>query len=105
MKLMTKEIEQKLPRLYETEDNPNRTAVVKFFTPWSNRTWYISEYDPETGEMFGLVNGFELEYGYSTIAELESVQGPGGLKIERDLYWKSMTFEAIEQAIARGERP
>ena len=30
----------------------------------------------------------EKELGYFTLAELESVTGPGGLKIERDLYFK-----------------
>jgi len=39
-------------------------------------------------EFFGLVKGFEEEFGYFTLSELEGVTGPMGLKIERDLYFK-----------------
>ena len=39
MKLITKTIAQKLPRLYEG----GRTAYVKFFTPWTGWTWYGCE--------------------------------------------------------------
>ena len=39
MKLMTKEIERKIPKLHEGD----HTAYVKFFTPWSNWTWYGCE--------------------------------------------------------------
>ena len=44
---------------------------------------------------FGLVDGFEKELGYFSLAELEAVRGPLGLPIERDLYWKPKTLEEI----------
>ncbi len=36
---------------------------------------------------FGLVDGFERELGYFSLSELESVHGPYGVGIERDLYF------------------
>lgn len=89
MKLLTKEIIRKLPALYATEDVPleEHVAIVKFFTPWTNWTWYGVEYDGED-RFFGLVYGLEREWGYFTLSELQSVSGPAGLKIERDLYFK-----------------
>lgn len=88
MKLITKAIAQQIPALYAQDGKGmEATAFVKFFTPWTNWTWYVTEMDPETGECFGLVDGFERELGYFTIEELESISGPAGLKIERDLHW------------------
>ena len=84
MKLLTKEVLRRLAPI--GSEAPN--AVVKFFTPWTNWTWWASEYDPEERLFFGLVDGFCKELGYFSLDELESVRGPGGLRIERDLYFK-----------------
>ena len=43
MKLITDEIKKTLPPLYSQEHNPEPQAVLKFFTPWSNWTWYAIE--------------------------------------------------------------
>jgi hypothetical protein len=32
--------------------------------------------------------GHERELGYFSISELEEIRGPGGHRIERDLYWR-----------------
>ena len=85
MKLLTKALIKKLPALYSQDSKGmEATAYVKFFTPWSNWTWYATEFDPEQGLFFGLVVGHEPELGYFRLDELESVSGPFGLRIERD---------------------
>jgi hypothetical protein len=99
MKLLTKEILKKLPPLYandgkKPEDVP---VVVKFFTCWSNWTWYATEYDPEQKLFFGLVKGFEAELGYFSLEELEAVTGPSGLKIERDMYFENKTLADVQK--------
>ncbi len=88
MKLITKTQARKIPALY-AQDGQGMEAIafVKLFTPWSNWTWYVTEMDPETGECFGLVDGLERELGYFHLEELESINGPVGLKIERDLHF------------------
>ena len=89
MKLLTKELEAKLPPLHSTEDGgKDIMAVVKFFTPDASWTWYATEYDPKERVFFGLVDGFEKELGYFSLDELESVRGALGLAIERDLYFE-----------------
>ena len=62
--------------------------ICKLFTPWGKATWLI------TGIENGILYGFaDLGMGYcewgsiATIEEMESIRGPFGLKIERDLYW------------------
>jgi len=89
MKLLPEKIAKRLPPLYSQEEQgDNAIAAVKFFTPWTGWTWYASEYDPEQRLCFGVVVGHEREFGYFALADLETIRGPGGLRIERDLYWK-----------------
>ncbi len=78
-----------LPPLYVQDDNPNPTVYAKFFTPDSNWTWFITEGGPEGDHFlfFGYVIGFEEEWGYSALSDLESVSGPWNLPIERDLHF------------------
>jgi hypothetical protein len=86
--LIPPEIAAQLPPLYANEgQSEEAVAHLKLFTPWTNWTWYASEYDPEERLCFGVVIGHERELGYFSIAELEAIRGPGGLRIERDLHW------------------
>jgi hypothetical protein len=82
MQLLTKEIKKALPALYSNENETDPKAVVKFFTPFSNWTWYATEFDGED-TFFGLVDGLDKELGYFSLAELESL----GSKIERDKWF------------------
>lgn len=97
MKLLTKELRAKLPKLYQTEKIPveEKMAIVKFFQPWGSWTWYATEFDGED-LFFGLVHGFEKEWGYFSLKELESVTGPYGLKIERDLYFEPTKIKELQ---------
>ncbi len=85
--LIPADIVPTIPRLYATEKTEDPIAWVKLFTPDSSWTWYITEYDPNERLCFGLVIGQERELGYFSLAELETVRGPLGLPIKRDLYW------------------
>ena len=97
MKLLTKEIRKKIPAIYAQDGKENPTVYAKFFTPWSHWTWYATEFDGED-QFFGLISGHEDELGYFSLSELESIKGPFGLKIERDLY-----FEPTELKNLKGE--
>lgn len=87
MELITEEIKKTLPKLYTQEKlGLEAIAYLKFFTPDSNWTWYITEFDGND-LFFGLVDGFEKELGYFSLSEIKDARGPFGLKIERDLYF------------------
>jgi DUF2958 family protein len=95
VKLLTREIQAKLPRLYAQEGLGGKAvAHVKFFTPDAGWTWYATEYDGED-LFFGLVDGHEKELGYFRLSELKQARGPLGLPIERDLYWDPRSLEEI----------
>lgn len=88
MKLMTKAIENKIPRLGETEGK-EQIVYVKYFNPCGLGTWYGIEYDPKDKLFFGCVNLCgDWEYGYFSLTELENIKLMFGLGIERDLYFK-----------------
>ncbi len=84
---MPDEIAKTIPPLYATQDEDDPIARLKLFTPDSSFTWFVVEYDPDDRLCFGLVVGQERELGYFSLDELESIRGPLGLPIERDLYW------------------
>ena len=94
MELLTSEIKAQLPLLYTTENEPDPTARVKFFTPDSSWTWYATEFDGED-LFFGLVQGHCEELGYFSLSELQSVKGPMGLPIERDLYFEPTALSKL----------
>ena len=87
MKLVTKEITAKLSKNVGNAevDKP----YLKLFNPCGAATWLISEYDENTGLLFGLCDlGFGYpELGYISLEEIKSVKVPFGLGIERDIHF------------------
>jgi hypothetical protein len=113
-----------LPPLYSQESlGIAAKAVVKFFTPDANWTWYATEAsvlldddtykplqeiaadDPHIAAVifFGLVSGYELELGYFTLEELEELRGPFRLPVERDRHFKPKTLKELQTLHGRGE--
>lgn len=101
MKLMTENLKTALPALYKQERlGEKAVAYIKFFCPWNYWSWFATEgEETKDGDyhFFGLVFGHEVELGYFTLSELESIKGPMGLGIERDLYFKPMTLNEVRQ--------
>lgn len=95
MKLLTKDLEEKLKEYpLGSQDGKlgNSKVIAKFFNPTGVGTWYIIEgklLENGDAEMFGYCNlgDDELaEFGTVMLSELESIQLPMGMTIERDLY-------------------
>lgn len=95
MKLLTKGIIRRLPALFSQDDDP--IVHCKYFTPDSNWTWLVTEGSEEEGDFrfFGYVIGFEEEWGYFVLSELESTRGSLGLLIERDLHFTPGPFSEV----------
>lgn len=94
MKLLTKELRRRIPRLYATEHDADPTVQAKFFTPDSNWTWYVLEFDGDV-TFFGYVVGLDNELGYFSLRELLSARGPFGLSIVRDLYFEPQPLSVV----------
>ena len=96
MKLLTKELEAKLPELYATEHIPveEKQAVVKFFDPCGRGIWLGVEYDGQDlffGYVVSPLGPDCDEWGYFSLAELAGVKNRFGLGLERDLHWNPTT--------------
>jgi hypothetical protein len=87
-KLLTQEIIKQLPPLYANEGKDPSTipVIVKFFSPYTNWTWYATEFDGKD-TFFGMVHGHEKELGYFSLSELENSYRGALPLVERDLYF------------------
>jgi hypothetical protein len=108
MKLLTAAIIKRLEKnpTYSGDGKTVVPVIVKFFCPWSSWTWYAVEGNKrEDGdwEFFGLVEGHEKELGYFCLSELESLRGPAGLRIERDLYFDGNVLNKETNTVKRAE--
>lgn len=89
-------------------DEADRVPLVKLFTPDAACVWLLSELDPLDPDIaFGLCDlglGFP-ELGSVRLSELESIRGPLGLPIERDLHFcADRTLSAYADAARRAGR-
>ena len=62
----------------EADDPDAVVARVKLFSPYIGWRWYITEWEAETGLCFGLVEGFETEFGL-----LRSDRAGGGDRLRK----------------------
>lgn len=93
--LLDQESREKLPNIYANEElGLMAIALVRFFTPDSNWTWYATEFDGDD-TFFGLVAGFDVELGYFLLSELQTVRGPLRLLVERDLHFEPETLKDL----------
>ncbi len=103
MKLMTKQILKNIPALYSGEKTPlgDKICYVRFFHPFSNWTWFATEFDPETGIFFGWVDGSFPEWGNFSLEEMQGVK-IHGLGIERDMHFTPKPMKEIREYKQRG---
>ena len=94
--LLTDKIRKQLPKLYSTEYDPDPVVAVKFFSPWSGWTWYGVEFDGHD-LFFGLVDGYDREWGYFSLAELEAVLVFDTPAVERDLNFEPAPLSQIPE--------
>src|SRR5690242_10008917 len=89
-RLLTEELRKALPKLRGQEGSADPVVYAIFFFPLSNWKWFVTEGEPTAGDFtfFGYVTGFEAEWGYFTLKELEDINFKG-IVIERDYYFEA----------------
>lgn len=101
MMLLTQANRKSLPPLYSQDGKgDDAIAYVKYFCPWTRWTWFATEFDGED-TFFGLVFGDFTELGDFSLSELQSIKGPMGLKIERELGFKPTSLSEIREMMAK----
>lgn len=112
--LMTDEMLERVPELYSQEDVAlaDKEVHAAYIIPFrSNWTWYMTEYDRESGDAFGLVLGIEPEWGYFNLEELKELNAqrliledfPKTFSELKDTELKKQMDEQELQAVFNGE--
>ncbi|HGD1415804.1 TPA: helicase-related protein [Streptococcus agalactiae] len=112
--LMTDEMLERVPELYAQEDVAlaDKEVHAAYIIPFrSNWTWYMTEYDRESGDAFGLVLGIEPEWGYFNLKELEELNAqrliledfPKTFRELKDSELKKQMDEQELQSVFNGE--
>jgi hypothetical protein len=107
MKLFTKEILARLPKLGATGHLTMDKLVVqaKLFNPMGAGTWYLMEYDPESKIAHAFVtlgDPQNAEMGDVSIQELEDLKLPMGMGIERDIHFTPRPLGEIYDIVKGG---
>jgi hypothetical protein len=98
MQLMTKQLEERFAQVGSQENVKDPIVIAKFFNPTGIGHWFATEYDSKDKMFFGYVSLFgdyNDEWGYFSLAELESFKGKLGLGIERDLHFEECPMSEI----------
>ena len=103
MKMLTKALEARFAAVGRQEKVKDPIVIAKFFDCCSNWTWFATEYDPEERLFFGLVVGFENEFGYFSLDELEQTKNRLGLPLERDLHFRELPLSVIKANLGMRE--
>ncbi len=92
-RLLDDALRSSLPKLREQSHVVDPIVLAKFYFPASGWTWFVTEGQAEADDFmfFGHVIGFESEWGYFTLRELEEVE-VRGLRVERDLNFEPTRF-------------
>lgn len=94
--LMPGKTAKDIPPLYAQDGAEDPIAYVHLFSCLSGWDWYITEFDGESGEAFGLVKGLEVEWGYFSISEMERLNRSKGFEvIERDEHFSPRPMSRV----------
>ena len=96
--LVTKELENKFAKVGSQQELADPIVIAKFFNPMGRGYWFATEYDPTERMFYGYVSLFgdyNDEWGPFSLDELESVELPLGMKIERDRHFSATPSSEI----------
>jgi hypothetical protein len=88
-KLMPANLKSKIPDLYSQENEKDPMVWAKFFSPYTNALWLVTEFDGQD-TMFGWADlGYGMgELGYISLSELDNLHRGGLPLVERDMYFR-----------------
>lgn len=83
----------------------DHVAVVKFFNPLGIGTWLAAELDEDGDTLFGLAYLGDPELGSFSLAEMQALELPLGMGIERDILFEGdFPLSVYAQAARTAER-
>ena len=95
MKLLTKEITEQAKEQYDKGSDMEQMVVAKYFNPIGNGTWYLMNLADDEDYAWGIVDMFAIEMGSFSMRELQSIQLPLNMGIERDKYFEPIKADEL----------
>ena len=93
-RLLNEDLRKALPKLREQAEVKDPIVYAAFVFVASGWVWFVTEGERRSDDdfiFFGYVIGFESEWGYFALSELEEVN-VRGLRVERDLTFEPKLF-------------
>lgn len=69
--------------------------IAKLFAPWGKWSWYIAFYDSNIWKCFWYIPQEGLKLCYFDIKELEEIEWPYWMRIEKDIFYKPIRFSKL----------
>lgn len=79
----------------------DHVPVVKFFNPLGIGTWLATELDEDGDTLFGLADLGDPELGSFSLAEMQALELPLGMGIERDILFAGVYPLSVYAQAAR----
>lgn len=95
MTLITDELKQRFNEVGDQMEVENPLVIARLFVPGGYLRWHVVEYYPETHAIYGYVTGIYEEWVAVRIADLENMELPSFLKVERDRAFKETRFDTL----------
>lgn len=93
--ILPQQLRDQMPKLYATDGQGfEAIAYLKVFDAAGSWYWYATEFD-QFDELFGLVLGDYVEWGYFSLSELETAMGYAKIPLERDLSFEPMKLREV----------
>tara|TARA_Y100000310_G_scaffold40958_1_gene38421 strand:- start:58 stop:363 length:306 start_codon:yes stop_codon:yes gene_type:complete len=95
MKLLTKKITEQAKEQYDKGSDMEQMVVAKYFNPIGNGTWYLMNLADDEDYAWGIVDLFAVEMGSFSMRELQGIQLPLNMGIERDKYFEPIKADEL----------
>lgn len=95
MKLLTEELMKKFAKIGSQQDVEDPIIIARYFVCIANWDFYATEFDPQTNMFTGIFKWLVTEWGTIRLEDLKSMRGPGGLKVERNRFFKSCRMSEL----------
>ena len=87
---------QNIPPLYAQENVANPILYARYHIVECDWEWYVMEYSPLQKLCYGLIVCDEVELGYFSLDELESIQYKYGVVAQYDYEFKPIELKALQ---------
>lgn len=96
MELITEEMKKRFKEVGDQSKSQNPLFVMRIYNPIGAQSWYVSEYDEESGRYACFVKGtYSDQWSWFSIRDIVSIKNLLGIEMKLDLNFKEKTFDEL----------